>query len=145
VIVHGAGAPMAILGNANLLRRAIENVVRNAIFYTSDNTEVAILLCRTARETISVEVRDCGLGVPDAALEHLFEPFYRVDEARARETGGTGIGLAICQRIVDLHGGTVAARRNRPSGLVVAMEFPSASLGLGAVRLKPAIPVMPLP
>lgn len=145
VIVHDAGAPMAILGNANLLRRAIENVVRNAIFYTSDNTEVAILLSRTSPETLSVEVRDCGPGVPDAALEHLFEPFYRVDEARARETGGTGIGLAICQRIVDLHGGAVEARRNLPTGLVVAMEFPSASLGLIPVRLNPAMPVMPLP
>jgi signal transduction histidine kinase len=136
---------MAILGNANLLRRAIENVVRNAIFYTSDNTEVAILFSRTSPETISVEVRDCGPGVPDAALDHLFEPFYRVDEARARETGGTGIGLAICQRIVHLHGGAVEARRNLPTGLVVAMQFPSARLGLNAVRLKPAIPVMPLP
>jgi signal transduction histidine kinase len=145
VNVHGAGAPMAILGNANLLRRAIENVVRNAIFYTSDNTKVAILISRTSPETISVEVRDCGPGVPDAALEHLFEPFYRVDEARARETGGTGIGLAICQRIVQLHGGAVEARRNLPTGLVVAMQFPSASVGLDAVRLKPAIPVMPLP
>jgi signal transduction histidine kinase len=68
-------------------------------------------------------------------LEHLFEPFYRVDEARARDTGGTGIGLAICQRIVHLHGGTVQARRNTPSGLIVVMEFLSSSAGLDpAVR-----------
>ncbi len=132
VIVLGAAEPIAILGNADLLRRAIENVVRNAIFYTSDNTEVRIVLARTSPQIISVEVRDCGPGVPNTALEHLFEPFYRVDEARARDTGGTGIGLAICQRIVHLHGGSVQARRNTPTGLIVVMEFPSSSAGLDA-------------
>jgi signal transduction histidine kinase len=132
VSVLGAAEPIAILGNADLLRRAIENVVRNAIFYTSDNTEVRIVLARTSPQIISVEVSDRGPGVPDTALEHLFEPFYRVDEARARDTGGTGIGLAICQRIVHLHGGTVQARRNTPTGLIVVMEFLSRSAGLDA-------------
>jgi signal transduction histidine kinase len=59
---------------------------------------------------LSIEVRDHGPGVPPNALEHLFEPFYRVDEARARETGGSGIGLAICQRAIDLHRGGVRVR-----------------------------------
>jgi signal transduction histidine kinase len=132
VIVLGAAEPIAIFGNADLLRRAIENVVRNAIFYTNDNTAVRIVLARPSPQIISVEVSDRGSGVPDTAMGHLFEPFYRVDEARARDTGGTGIGLAICQRIVNLHGGSVQARRNTPTGLIVVMEFPSSSAGLDA-------------
>ncbi len=74
---------------------------------------------------VSIEVRDHGPGVPKAALGQLFEPFYRVDEARARDTGGTGIGLAICQRAVQLHGGSVHAAANEPHGLIVEIELPS--------------------
>lgn len=132
-----------VFGNADLLRRAIENVVRNAIFYTSDGTKVEIGLFVTAPEVVCVEVKDHGPGVPDRALEHLFEPFYRVDEARARETGGTGIGLAICQRVIQLHGGTIRARNNTPHGLVVTIELPSAPPSHVA-EVVTSIPVRPL-
>jgi signal transduction histidine kinase len=122
VIFHGE--PMTLLGNADLLRRAIENVVRNAIFYTTEKTPIEITLSRTAPEIASIEVADRGPGVPAAALERLFEPFYRVDAARARVTGGAGVGLAICQRVVELHGGIVRARNNDPRGLIVAIDLP---------------------
>jgi signal transduction histidine kinase len=122
---NGARRPV-VVGNAALLSRAIENVVRNAIFYTTEDTRVEIDLFDATPEMVRVEVKDHGPGVPEAALEHLFEPFYRVDEARTRETGGTGIGLAICQRIIHLHGGAVGAKNNTPHGLVVTIELPSA-------------------
>ena len=117
------GKPVTVPGNAELLRRAIENVVRNAIFYTAEETPIEITLSRKPHGA-SVEVADRGPGVPAAALEHLFEPFYRVDAARARATGGAGVGLAICQRVVLLHGGTVRARSNDPQGLIVAIDLP---------------------
>jgi signal transduction histidine kinase len=124
LVLYGTDEPITVLGNADLLRRAIENVVRNAMFYTAENTRVEIVLSRRTPEAASVAVIDHGPGVPEAALEHLFEPFYRVDEARARETGGSGIGLAICQRVVQLHGGAVRARNNLPHGLVVEIDLP---------------------
>jgi signal transduction histidine kinase len=119
-------ARVTVVGNADLLRRAIENIVRNAIFYTAESTAVEIALVRKAGDVVSLTVADRGPGVPDAALAHLFEPFYRVDEARARDTGGTGVGLAICQRVVQLHGGTIRARNNVPHGLVVEIDLPAA-------------------
>jgi signal transduction histidine kinase len=118
------GKSVTIAGNADLLRRAIENVVRNAVFYTAAETPIEITLSRTAPGVASIEVADRGAGVPPAALEHLFEPFYRVDAARARETGGAGVGLAICERVVQLHGGAVRARSNYPHGLIVAIDLP---------------------
>jgi signal transduction histidine kinase len=126
VIFHGE--PMTLLGNADLLRRAIENVVRNAIFYTTEKTPIEISLSRTAPEIASIEVADRGPGVPAAALGHLFEPFYRVDAARTRATGGAGVGLAICQRVVQLHGGVARARNNAPHGLIVAIELPMGTM-----------------
>jgi signal transduction histidine kinase len=123
VVVHG-DAPFNVLGNTDLLRRAFENVIRNAIFYTANATAIEVVLIASSPEAVTIEVRDQGPGVPDAAIEHLFEPFYRVDEARARDTGGSGIGLAICRRVVELHGGTVAARNNQPTGLIITIELP---------------------
>ncbi len=117
---------IVVPGDANLLRRAIENAVRNAIFYTPPGAAVTIRLSENVEDRVTVEVIDAGPGVPEEALAHLFEPFYRVDEARARETGGTGIGLAICERVVRLHGGHVGARRNIPSGLVITIILPAA-------------------
>ncbi|MEA2756159.1 MAG: hypothetical protein QOJ54_2448 [Aliidongia sp.] len=113
-----------VMGNADLLRRAIENVVRNALFYTAARTPIDIILSVHHDRLAAIEVRDEGPGVPESALLHLFEPFYRVDEARARKTGGSGIGLAICQRVASLHGGTVHARANAPQGLIVEIEIP---------------------
>ena len=113
-----------VVGNEDLLRRAIENVVRNAVFYTAPNTPVTITIARDDAGCVVIEIGDEGPGVPEAALAHLFEPFYRVDEARARKTGGSGVGLAICQRVVALHDGSVQARTNRPHGLIVEIKIP---------------------
>jgi len=108
-------APCLTVGARDLIRSAIENVVRNAIKYTGPNTEVLIQLLRTAPETATIVVADQGPGIPDSALDHIFEPFYRVDEARDRRSGGAGLGLAITQQIIALHGGSIQAV-NRPQG-----------------------------
>ena len=111
-----------VRGDASLLHSAIENVVRNAIRYTREGTTVEIHLEKTeaagGAEAV-VRVTDCGSGVPADALEKLFQPFYRLDDARGRQTGGVGLGLAITERAVRFHGGRVAAsepRRRRTDG-----------------------------
>ncbi|HET7880982.1 MAG TPA: ATP-binding protein [Acetobacteraceae bacterium] len=115
---------LMVAANAMLLRIALENVLRNALFYTPAETEVMVTLTRACNRALIV-IRDYGPGVPESALPHLFEPFFRVDESRARHTGGTGIGLAIVERVVSLHDGTVSARNASPSGLRVMIELPA--------------------
>ncbi len=121
---------LAIDANPTLLRIALENVLRNALFYTPAATEVAVTLTRVRNCALAV-IRDYGPGVPESALPHLFDPFFRVDESRARHTGGTGIGLALVERIVTLHGGAVSARNASPSGLRVTIELPALPAELG--------------
>ena len=131
VRLFAPGPPVMVAGDAVLLRRAVENVLRNALFYTPAGTEVSVSI--EAGVETHIVIRDQGPGVPDAALAHLFDPFYRVDEARARNTGGIGIGLAICERAIRLHGGSVSAQNQTPSGLAVRMTLP------GSVGPVPAV------
>jgi two-component system sensor histidine kinase CpxA len=117
---------LVIKGNESLLRSAIENVVRNAIRYTSEGTNVEILLTHEDGTAI-LSVMDSGPGVPADALDKMFRPFYRVDDARGRQTGGVGLGLAIAERSIRLHGGTVKAVNREGGGLMVEIRLPLAS------------------
>lgn len=116
-----------VRGNPGLLRSALENVVRNAVRHTRPGTAVEIIVGDRARD-VCVTVRDHGAGVPEKLLERLFEPFYRVDEARDRETGGVGLGLAIVKDVVRRHDGTVYARNAAGGGLEVELSLPAARL-----------------
>ncbi len=121
--------PCAFTGNEQLLRRAIENVVRNAVHYTPGGSSIEIAVRRASSETnhdaIAISVRDHGPGVPESALEEIFRPFYRVDDARDREAGGVGLGLAIAERAILLHGGTVSAANAADGGLIVTITLNS--------------------
>lgn len=114
-------------GTPQLLRSAVENVVRNAVRYTPEGTAVKISL-RCGREGGAGEaviiVKDEGAGVPEESLKDIFRPFYRMDDSRTRETGGAGLGLAITERAVRLHGGTVKAENLKGGGFVVELRLP---------------------
>ena len=119
------GVSLLLDGDAELLRRAIENVVRNAIRYAPQGSRIEVDLTRRGHDAV-VRVRDFGPGVPQEAIERIFDPFYRVDSDRNRTSGGTGLGLAIARRAVQLHGGTIRAQNASP-GLQVTIELPAAA------------------
>jgi len=116
-----------VMGSEILLHRAIENIVRNAIRYTREGTNVQVVLEPSAGAEpaqATIRVTDSGPGVPEELLGKLFRPFYRVDDARGRQTGGVGLGLAIAERAIRLHGGTVIARNRPEGGLLVEIQLP---------------------
>ncbi len=114
-----------VVGNENLLRSAIENVLRNAVRYTKDETTVEVSLRKNSKYAV-ISVQDYGTGVPDAELKNLFRPFYRVGEARERKTGGIGLGLAIAERAVHAHKGIIKAE-NAAQGLIVEIKLPDSA------------------
>jgi two-component system sensor histidine kinase CpxA len=118
-----------VTGNARLLQSAIENVVRNAVRYTEPGTNVQVRLEQglgaKGPEAV-VRVTDSGPGVPEEAIDKLFRPFYRIDDARGRQTGGVGLGLAITERAVALHGGVIRAVNRPQGGLMVEIRLPLA-------------------
>ncbi len=127
VRVEVPAAPVQVRGDPELLRSAIENVVRNAVRYTDPGCGV-VIHCTVAGARARISVRDHGPGVPEADLERIFEPFYRVADDRTRTSGGDGIGLAITARVLRSHEGSVHARNPEDGGLEVVLELPVAEV-----------------
>jgi two-component system sensor histidine kinase CpxA len=119
-----AGAPVMIQGDPELLRRAVENVIRNAIRYAPRDSSVDVTAKRIDG-TARILIRDYGPGVPEDALPLLFEAFYRVDSDRNRKSGGVGLGLSIARRAVEIHRGKISAANAHP-GLLVEIDLPVA-------------------
>jgi two-component system sensor histidine kinase CpxA len=115
---------LTVMANARLLDRALANVVRNAVAH-AEGSRVAIAAA-TAVDTVEVSVADDGPGLPPESIDRVFEPFYRVDPARARRTGGTGLGLAIVRSAIEACGGRVRCRNRQPHGLEVTLVLPAA-------------------
>ena len=111
-------------GNEELLYRALENIVRNAINYTAEGTTVEVsLTCENQNDAV-VRVMDRGAGVSEEQLKAIFQPFYRLDHARQRSTGGSGVGLAIADRAIRLHAGQLSASNRPGGGLIVEVRIP---------------------
>jgi len=115
---------ITVQGDEGRLAQVLRNLLDNAMRHTDSGT--VRVSCSTAAGFVTVEVADTGEGIPDADLPFVFERFYRADSARARETGGSGIGLAVSRRIVEDHGGTTFARNGESGGAVVGFTVPLA-------------------
>lgn len=119
-------AECRVSGVPELLRRSVENVLRNAVTHTAENTTVEVSLQREGAEAV-IRVQDSGPGVPEDELAQIFRPFYRVSRGRERQSGGVGLGLAIAERSVAHHGGAIAARNRSTGGLIVEIRLPGNS------------------
>jgi two-component system, OmpR family, sensor histidine kinase CpxA len=131
--------PLLVSANTSLLRSAIENVLRNAIRYTECGSQVEVSLHAdivNERTVAIIHVADHGPGVPEPDLGNIFRPFYRVADARERETGGVGLGLAITDHAIRLYGGTVSATNAPSGGLVVELRLPAISQPSPSLRKR---------
>jgi two-component system sensor histidine kinase BaeS len=120
--LHGA-VGVRVLGDPDRLAQVFANVIENNLRYTRRGGTVWV--SATVRgPTVVVRIEDDGPGVDAAHLPHLFDRLYRVDLSRSRQTGGAGLGLAICRQWIEAHGGTVAALPNDLAGLCIEISLP---------------------
>jgi signal transduction histidine kinase len=115
-----AGAPVTIQGNPLALRRAVTNVVENALRY---GERARLQLTRSAAHC-QLEIDDDGPGIPEPLQAQVFEPFFRIEGSRNRNTGGIGLGLAAVRAIVLEHAGEVTLANRRDGGLRVRILLP---------------------
>ncbi len=128
---YGSIPDCMITGNPNLLMSAVENIVRNAIHYGHSTIRISFAL---EKQKLNICVEDDGEGVPEAELNEIFRPFYRVSTTRDRHSGGAGLGLAITESAIRQHNGTIKALRSALGGLKVTISLPTEQARTGKAR-----------
>jgi len=117
--------PLTIQGDAVRLRQLLGNLLENSLKYTNPGGRTVVAL-RAAANRAVLTVDDSAPAVPMQALPHLFDRLYRADGSRSRESGGAGLGLAICRTIVTAHGGEITARLSPLGGVCIDVKLPLA-------------------
>jgi signal transduction histidine kinase len=115
-----------VLGDAQWIKQALINLLDNALHYTPAGGAVTIRM-QAVGDGVVVAVEDTGHGIEPEHLPHLFERFYRTDWARAKDAGGTGLGLPIVKEIAEAHGGTISVTSQVDKGSVFSLRFPVLS------------------
>lgn len=122
---------VTIVGDPLRLRQVIDNLLANVRAHTPPTASCDVTLSDSG-DTVTLTIADDGDGVADDRIGHLFDRFFRIDDARTRTTGGSGLGLSIVEAIVRAHHGSITAHNNDPHGLVLEVRLPHAQ------RLVPA-------
>lgn len=115
--------PLTIYADENRLQQLFSNLIENSVRYTDGGGELRIQ-CKRDHEYVVIDILDSAPGVDDDLLPRLFDRFFRVESSRNRATGGAGLGLAICLKIVEAHGGHIEARPSPLHGLWLSIRLP---------------------
>ena len=126
--VHLIAHPGTIFANVDgeKLRTVLRNLLDNAFKYSLPDSQPVILSVSENQDSVVIRVQDDGQGIPEAQMANIFEPFFRIDPSRSKKTGGYGLGLSMCKRIIEAHGGTIQATNNAVRGASFAITIPAA-------------------
>ena len=124
--VHFMGRPEAIFANVDgeKLRTVLRNLLDNAFKYSLPDSQPIALSVSESPGGVVIRVQDDGQGIPEGQMAGIFEPFFRIDPSRSKKTGGYGLGLSMCKRIVEAHGGTLQIENNRGRGVSFILTIP---------------------
>jgi len=125
-ITLSLNGPAVVSGDDTRLRQVLGNLVRNALVHTPSRTPIEIGVV-TVDGVARVSVADHGPGLPDHDVDRIFEPFYRADPSRSRDSGGAGLGLSIVTAVVAAHGGKVSVKETSGGGATFEVDLPLAS------------------
>jgi len=115
------------------IKQVIVNVLANAVKFTPGGGEIEVR-CREEDGAVHVSIRDSGIGIAEELQESVFEAFHQGDAKVAREYGGTGLGLSVCRRLVEMHGGRIWLESSRNVGTTVFFHLPKRSAITNAER-----------
>jgi signal transduction histidine kinase len=106
------------------IKTVFENVINNAIKYSQPDSGPIRIFYKSHKSYAVIRIVDQGIGIPQEELSHIFEPFYRVDKSRAKDTGGYGLGLSLCKTIMEAHDGKIEVQSRPEEGTTVSLFFP---------------------
>jgi signal transduction histidine kinase len=115
----------------------LRNLLDNAYKHTPEGADPVVVSHSSGAQGVRIVVKDQGEGIPDTAMPHLFEPFFRADASRSRRTGGYGLGLSLCKAVIDAHDGRIDITSTAGRGTRVVITLPAPQLPVSA---RPAIP-----
>jgi signal transduction histidine kinase len=121
------------------VRTVLRNLLENAFKYSVPDSRPIEILCAQNEDSVIVRVSDDGPGIPTADSAGLFEPFFRVDRSRSKKTGRYGLGLSICKRIMEAHGGDISFQSNLVRGTSFILTFPRAASKAGTNLSEPSV------
>jgi signal transduction histidine kinase len=107
------------------IKIVLKNVLDNAIKYSREDSEAVQISVDVQNGRAIIEIEDSGIGIEPEALVYIWEPFYRADKSRSRDTGGYGLGLSLCKTIIEAHGGTIDIRSTPGKSTTVSLAIPS--------------------
>jgi len=106
------------------IKTVFENVLNNAVKYSEAESKPVRVSCDLRESSAVIRITDFGIGIPEEELAHIFEPFYRVDKSRTKDTGGYGLGLSLCKTIMEAHDGKIEVQSGPEEGTTVSLFFP---------------------
>jgi signal transduction histidine kinase len=121
------------------VRTVLRNLLENAFKYSLPDSRPVQISCAQNEDSVMVRVSDDGPGIPTEAAAGLFEPFFRVDRSRSKKTGGYGLGLSICKRIMEAHGGGIIFQNNPVRGASFILTFPRSESKVGTEPSEPLL------
>jgi signal transduction histidine kinase len=122
-----------VVGDPDRLRELVMNLASNAVWYNHEEGRVDIAVRRDGA-LACLDVADTGIGIAPEDLPHIFDRFYRADRARAREAGGSGLGLAVAKWVVESHGGEITCSSEIGRGTRFVVRLPAAPASAGGAR-----------
>jgi two-component system sensor histidine kinase ResE len=125
LIVETDDEPFVFPFDADKLNQVLTNIIDNAIRYTKDEDTITISLNKSQDDTVEISIEDTGTGIKEENLQHIFDRFYKEDEARTRGKHGTGLGLYIVKNIIEKHGGSISVESEYGEGTKFIIKLPA--------------------
>jgi signal transduction histidine kinase len=120
------------------IRTVLRNLLENSAKYSLSDSRAVEVCTVQANDRVTVRISDDGPGIPDVDISNLFEPFFRVDRSRSKKTGGYGLGLSVCKRIMEAHGGSIDVENNPGRGASFSLTLPTSVAGESFASLAKA-------